>query len=103
MSEWIPVKDGLPVDGKWALWLFKDGSMSKERYKSDAIDHFFPRQGKYDLEDAIAWMPLPPAYNPESKPDIYICSCGYGWDRSKVVRHHYCPNCGKKVEGGTQE
>jgi hypothetical protein len=29
---------------------------------------------------------------------IYTCSCGYGWDKTKVVRHHFCPNCGKAVE-----
>lgn len=30
--------------------------------------------------------------------NIYKCSCGYGWDKSKVVRHHFCPNCGKPVD-----
>ena len=30
--------------------------------------------------------------------DIYECSCGYGWDKSKVFRHHFCPNCGRAVE-----
>ena len=29
--------------------------------------------------------------------NIYECSCGYGWDKSKVVRHHFCPNCGRAV------
>lgn len=29
--------------------------------------------------------------------NIYKCSCGYGWDKDKVVRHHFCPNCGRKV------
>lgn len=32
-----------------------------------------------------------------NKGNIYVCSCGYGWDKSKVVRHHFCPNCGAKV------
>ena len=48
---------------------------------------------------------LPPA-TPEPCEDvsdindgnIYECSCGYGWDKSKVVRHHFCPNCGRAVE-----
>ena len=31
--------------------------------------------------------------------NIYKCSCGYGWNKSKVVRHHFCPNCGKPVDG----
>ena len=30
--------------------------------------------------------------------DIYECPCGYGWDKSKVVRHHFCPNCGRAVD-----
>lgn len=30
--------------------------------------------------------------------NIYKCSCGYGWDKNKVVRHHFCPNCGRKVQ-----
>jgi len=30
--------------------------------------------------------------------NIYKCSCGYGWDKSKVVRHHFCPNCGRAVD-----
>lgn len=34
---------------------------------------------------------------PCENPHIYECSCGYGWDKSKVVRHHFCPNCGRKV------
>jgi hypothetical protein len=29
--------------------------------------------------------------------NIYECSCGYGWDKTKVVRHHFCPNCGRAV------
>lgn len=29
--------------------------------------------------------------------NIYECPCGYGWDKSKVVRHHFCPNCGRAV------
>lgn len=35
---------------------------------------------------------------PCENPHIYECSCGYGWDKSKVVRHHFCPNCGRKVQ-----
>ena len=30
--------------------------------------------------------------------NIYKCSCGYGWDKSKVVRHYFCPNCGRTVD-----
>lgn len=31
--------------------------------------------------------------------NIYECPCGYGWNKSKVVRHHFCPNCGRAVDG----
>lgn len=31
---------------------------------------------------------------------LYVCPCGYGWDKTKVVRHHFCPNCGAKVKEG---
>lgn len=34
--------------------------------------------------------------------NIYKCSCGYGWDKSKVFRHHFCPNCGKAVASTTK-
>jgi predicted amidophosphoribosyltransferase len=35
--------------------------------------------------------------------DIYERPCGYGWDKSKVVRHHFCPNCGRAVDSTEQE
>lgn len=35
----------------------------------------------------------------ENVPDLYECPCGYGWDKNKVVRHHFCPNCGRAVDG----
>lgn len=34
--------------------------------------------------------------------NVYQCSCGYGWDKSKVFRHHFCPNCGKPVDSSTK-
>ncbi len=37
----------------------------------------------------------------EDSENIYECSCGYGWDKNKMFRHHYCPNCGKMVEDTT--
>lgn len=40
---------------------------------------------------------------PCENPHIYECSCGYGWDKSKVVRHHFCPNCGAKVTEGSKK
>ena len=59
--QWIPVSERLPEDGNWCL--FTDGaSMSVERHKADALDHFFPEGRWFRLEDAVAWMPLPEPY-----------------------------------------
>ena len=61
--QWIPVSERLPEDGTWNI--FTDGkNISVERYKADAIDHFFPNGRWFQLEDVIAWMPLPEAYKP---------------------------------------
>lgn len=65
-TQWIPVSERLPEDGKWAL--FTDGSnISVERYKKDAIDHFFPQERWFSFDKAIAWMPLPEPYKAESE------------------------------------
>ena len=59
--KWIPVSERMPSDGTWNI--FTDGkNISVERYKADAIDHFFPNGRWFQLEDVIAWMPLPEAY-----------------------------------------
>ena len=59
--QWIPVSERLPEDGTWNI--FTDGkNISVERYKADAIDHFFPNGRWFQLKDVIAWMPLPEAY-----------------------------------------
>jgi len=56
--RWIPVSKRMPRDGTWNI--FTDGkNISVERYKADAIDHFFPNGRWFQLEDVIAWMPLP--------------------------------------------
>ena len=61
LPDWIPCSERLPEDGKWCL--FTDGvNMSVERYKADAMDHFFPEGRWFSLEDAVAWMPLPEPY-----------------------------------------
>lgn len=61
MAEWIPIKTQLPKSGKWCI--FTDGkNISVERYKEDAIDHFFPPGRWFNLEDVVAWMPLPEPY-----------------------------------------
>jgi len=59
--QWIPIAERLPKDGTWNI--FTDGkNISVERYKADAIDHFFPNGRWFQLEDVIAWMPLPEPY-----------------------------------------
>ena len=64
--KWIPVSERLPEDGTWNL--FTDGkNVSVERYKSDAIDHFFPEGRWFSFENVIAWMPLPKPYKAESE------------------------------------
>jgi len=63
-GRWIPVSERLPEDGTWNI--FTDGKqVSIERYKMDAIDHFFPAGRFFELEDAVAWMPLPEPYEEE--------------------------------------
>ena len=61
---WIPISEISPNDGEWAI--FTDGkNISVERFKLDAISHFFPNGRWFELEDAIAWMPLPKPYKPQ--------------------------------------
>lgn len=56
--RWTPVSEGLPEDGEWAI--FTDGKhKSIERCKEDALDHFYPAGRWFELEDAVAWWPLP--------------------------------------------
>ena len=51
------------------------------------------------LDMAIKALEQEPCENvPDNDGNIYECSCGYGWDQSKVVRHHFCPNCGRAVD-----
>ena len=65
--QWIPIAEHLPKDGTWNI--FTDGkNISVERYKADAIDHFFPNGRWFDLEDVIAWMPLPEPYRKGATP-----------------------------------
>ena len=62
--KWIPISEKSPNDGEWAI--FTDGTqMSIERYKMDALDHFYPSGRWFNLEDAVAWMPLPELYKAE--------------------------------------
>lgn len=64
--KWIPCSERLPEDGTWNI--FSDGkNISVERYKMDAFDHFFPQGRWFSLDEAIAWMPLPPSYKEEQE------------------------------------
>ena len=58
-EEWVPCSERLPEPGSWAIWCSVKGIIQVARWKEDAIDHFFPDQGFFQLEDAVAWMPLP--------------------------------------------
>ena len=124
--QWISVNDKLPEDGTWCLWT-NGKQISIERYKLDALDHFYPSGRWFELEDAVAWMPLPDTIwtdkpkTPQPKGKwiyrdcvstfegticAYQCSrCGRGLEESLYTRlldegvHSvdYCPYCGAKM------
>lgn len=63
-SKWIPISEKLPEDGTWNL--FTNGrNVSVERYKADALDHFYPNGRWFSLDEVTAWMPLPQPYEPQ--------------------------------------
>lgn len=63
MTKWIPVSERLPDDGKWAIWCSNEGVIGIARYKEDGyFKCFYPNDASFELEDAVAWMPLPEAY-----------------------------------------
>lgn len=63
-NQWIPCLERLPEDGTWNI--FTDGKrISIERYKFDIVSHFWPEPRWFDLEDAVAWMPLPEPWKGE--------------------------------------
>ncbi len=75
-QEWHPLKWedeetkckilDYPYDGKWVI--VTDGkNISVERIKIDAIDHFYPAGRWFELEDVVAWMPLPEPYQKEGE------------------------------------
>lgn len=66
VNQWIPCSERLPEDGTWNI--FTDGKrISIERYKFDIVSHFWPEPRWFDLEDAVAWMPLPEPWKGEEE------------------------------------
>ena len=71
-NGWIPLHfDGMATDfpyerdGEWVL--VTDGEcISVERIKKDAYDHFYPNGRWFEIEDVIAWMPLPAPWKGET-------------------------------------
>lgn len=76
MPQWVPLKynddekvthTNFPdeLDGCWVL--VTDGKrISVERIKKDIPDdHFYPAGRWFEINDAIAWMPLPKPYEKE--------------------------------------
>ena len=68
-GEWIPLIHETDMttnfpwerDGQWVI--VTDGkSISVERFKKDAYDHFFPDGRWFEVEHTTAWMPLPQPY-----------------------------------------
>lgn len=74
VQGWIPLShddNGLGTDfpyerdGEWVI--VTDGkSISVERIKKDAYDHFFPNGRWFELGDVIAWMPMPEPYKEDN-------------------------------------
>lgn len=115
LGDWIghisgAIEDERELDGNEMRDLVEFLSILKQKSCADAIS----RQAVLDivnnplnirLDEIIKKLPpVTPAENPDiNSGNIYRCSCGYGWDKSKVVRHHFCPNCGAKVAEGNKE
>ena len=74
-AEWIPLShddDGMGTDfpyvcdGEWVI--VTDGNtISVERIKKDVYDHFYPNGRWFELDDVIAWMPLPKPYREDGE------------------------------------
>ena len=74
VGEWIPLIHETEMttnfpwerDGQWVI--VTDGkTISVERIKKDAYDHFFPGGRWFELEHTTAWMPLPQPYGAKMK------------------------------------
>ena len=74
VGEWIPLIHETEMttnfpwerDGQWVI--VTDGkTISVERIKKDAYDHFFPDGRWFEIEHTTAWMPLPQPYGAKMK------------------------------------
>ncbi len=98
--KWIPVSERMPEDGTWNL--FTDGkNVSVERYKADALDHFYPNGRWFSLDEAIAWMPLPTPYKPKPQESEEISEHNMKmWeDIFKAESDHKCHTCKHYTSG----
>lgn len=82
VSRWVPVEEGLPKkNGDYLVTVptFCGGSVFKSSFATDLhkVDKYdFPKKksgfygwdsewGYYEVDDVIAWMPVPPSYKAE--------------------------------------
>lgn len=56
-----------PEDGYWYIWQHKSGALNILRWKQDAQNHFYPDPYMWDIEDVVAYMPLPERYKEAEK------------------------------------
>ena len=65
-DKWIPVTEKKPDYTQWIICT--DGYyISVERFKTDALDHFYPEGRYFTWEKVTAWMPLPQPHKAESE------------------------------------
>ena len=77
MNKWIPVEDLLPEEGKPVLISFKE--LDSDTHFADGIDiailsmdndtremYWRTRLILFDMDEVIAWQPLPERYKGES-------------------------------------
>ena len=59
--EWDGCNSSIPneYDGKW-IFVTNGECVSIERFKVDAIDHFYPESVKFSIEETTYWAPIPP-------------------------------------------
>ncbi len=69
-TKWTPVSEGLPEEYETVIASTEYGVYPEARYsKEDGWEWAYESGADYweELDDVMAWMPLPKRYNPESK------------------------------------